>query len=79
MFMSCGYDQLERLPKGVRKKNVMDRGRNYRMIDVLLVRRRSEDMKSVIDEAEGTDFARYWCSVRGGNIGTAIETECYFF
>ena len=47
MFMSCGYDQLERLPKGVRKKNVMDRGRNYRMIDVLLVRRTSKDMKKL--------------------------------
>ena len=70
MFMSCGYDQLERLPKGVRKKNVMDRGRNYRMIDVLLVRRRSEDMKNIPHgvKTEGTylaDFARYRCSVGG--------------
>ena len=68
--MPMGLTSSKVLRKCVRKNEVTGQGRNCRMINIILFRKRSEDMKDVPDsvKTEGTclaDFARYWCSVGG--------------
>ena len=68
--MPMGLTSSKVLRKCVRKNEVTGQGRNCRMINIILFRKRSEDMKDVPDsvKTEGTclaDFARCWCSVGG--------------
>ena len=59
---------MKGLRKYLRKKEVTDQGRSCTIINVILVRKRSEDMKNVPGSI-GTggaclaDFARYRCSI----------------
>ena len=63
-----GLTSSKVLRKCARKNEVTGQGRNCRVVNVILVRKRSEDMENVPDsvKTEGTylaDFARYRCSV----------------
>ena len=65
-----GLTSSKVLRKCARKNEVTGQGRNCRVVNVILVRKRSEDMENVPDsvKTEGTylaDFAIYCCSVGG--------------
>ena len=63
-----GLTSSKVLRKCARKNEVTGQGRNCRVVNVILVRKRSEDMKNVPDSIKTdstclADFARYWCLV----------------